>query len=51
MTKKGKIYLSRKDIRKLMVRIFVEKNSINLHLKLLDIPNFFWEKYGVGAII
>ena len=42
MAKKGKIYLSRKSIRKLMGKIFVERNSINLHLKLLDTPNFFW---------
>lgn len=42
MASKGKIYLSRKAIRKLMGRIFVERNSINLHLKLLETPNFFW---------
>ena len=42
MAQKGKIHLSRKAIRKLMGRIFVERNSINLHLRLLDIPNFFW---------
>jgi uncharacterized Rmd1/YagE family protein len=43
MARKGKIHLSRKAIRKLMGRIFVERNSINLHLRLLDTPNFFWE--------
>jgi uncharacterized Rmd1/YagE family protein len=42
MAQKGKIHLSRKGIRKLMGKIFVERNSINLHLKLLDTPNFFW---------
>ncbi len=43
MARKGKIHLSSKAIRKLMGRIFVERNSINLHLKLLDTPNFFWD--------
>jgi uncharacterized Rmd1/YagE family protein len=42
MARKGKIHLSRKAILKLMGRIFVERNSINLHLRLLDTPNFFW---------
>lgn len=43
MARKGKIQLSRKAIRKLMGRIFVERNSINLYLRLLDTPNFFWD--------
>jgi uncharacterized Rmd1/YagE family protein len=43
MARKGKIALSRKAIRKLMGKIFVERNSINLHLKLLEAPNFFWD--------
>lgn len=42
MADKGKIHLSRKQMRKLMGRIFVERNSINLHLKLMDTPSFFW---------
>lgn len=39
----GRIPLSRKEIRKLMGKIFIERSSINLHLEFLDIPTFFWE--------
>lgn len=47
---KGKILLSRKQIRKLMGRIFIDRNSINLHLDLLDVPNFFWNEPELEAI-
>lgn len=39
----GTINLSRGETRKLMGRIFIDRSSINLHLKLLDVPNFFWD--------
>ncbi len=39
----GKISLSRKEIRKKMGQLFIERNSINLHLDVLDTPEFFWE--------
>lgn len=42
MATRGNIHLSRLSIRKLMGRIFVDRTSINLHLELLDAPNFFW---------
>lgn len=38
----GKIALSRKDIRHLMGKILLDRNSINLHLELLYTPKFFW---------
>jgi len=40
---KGKIFLSRKEIRKKMGKLFIERNSINMHLDVLDAPEFFWE--------
>lgn len=43
LANKGKITLSRKEIRKKMGELFIERNSINLHLDVLDTPEFFWD--------
>lgn len=43
LAKLGKVNLSRRATRKLIGRIFVERTSINLHLDLMEAPNFFWE--------
>ncbi len=43
LAKYGKISLSRNQIRKKMGQLFIERNSINLHLDVLDQPEFFWE--------
>lgn len=43
LAKRGKIPLSRKEIRKKMGELFIERNSITLHVDVLDIPEFFWE--------
>lgn len=40
----GKISLPAKEIRKIMGKIFIDRNYINLYIELLDTPNFFWEK-------
>lgn len=40
---KGNISLSRKAISKKMGELFIERNTINLHTEILDIPEFFWE--------
>jgi uncharacterized Rmd1/YagE family protein len=40
---KGKIPLSRKEIRKKMGALFLDRSSINLHSDVLDTPEFFWE--------
>jgi len=40
---KGKISLSRKEIRRKMGELFVERSSINLHVDVLDVPEIFWE--------
>jgi uncharacterized Rmd1/YagE family protein len=39
----GSVQLSRKDIRRMMGRLFIDRSSINLHQELLDTPEFFWE--------
>ena len=43
LARQGSIKLSRKDIRKMMGRLFIDRSSINLHQELLDTPEFFWE--------
>lgn len=40
---KGKILLSRREIRKKTGQLFIERSSINLHLDVLDTPEIFWE--------
>lgn len=40
---KGKIPLSKKEIRKKMGELFIERSSINFHLDILDVPEYFWE--------
>lgn len=39
----GKISLSRREIRRKMGQLFIERNSINLHMEVLDTPEFFWD--------
>lgn len=43
LAKYGKISLSRKEIRKKMGALFIERNSINLLLDVLETPEFFWD--------
>lgn len=43
LAKQGRIPLSRKEIRRKMGELFIERNSINLHADVLDTPEFFWE--------
>lgn len=43
LMKKGKISLSRNEIRKKMGELFVERSTITLHVDALDLPDFFWE--------
>jgi uncharacterized Rmd1/YagE family protein len=43
LAQQGSIELSRKDIRRMMGRLFIDRSSINLHQELLDTPEFFWE--------
>ncbi len=43
LAREGKISLSRRAIRRKMGDLFLERSSINLHLDVLDSPDFFWE--------
>lgn len=43
LAKRGRISLSKREIRKKMGELFIERNSVNLHFDVLDIPEFFWE--------
>lgn len=43
LAKRGKIPLSRKEIRKKMGALFIDRSSINLYVDVLDTPEFFWE--------
>ncbi|MCE5294765.1 MAG: RMD1 family protein [Chlamydiales bacterium] len=40
---RGKIPLSKKEIRKKMGELFLERSSVNLHFDILDTPEFFWD--------
>lgn len=44
LAKKGKISLSRKKISQKIGALCAERNSINLHSDILDIPEFFWRR-------
>lgn len=39
----GKVPLSKQEIRKKMGELFLERNSVNLHSDILDVPEFFWD--------
>ncbi|MFN4173975.1 MAG: RMD1 family protein [Parachlamydiaceae bacterium] len=43
LVEKGRISLSRKEIRQKMGELFVERSTINLHVDALDLPEFFWD--------
>lgn len=43
LARHGAIVLSRREIRRMMGQLFLERNSINLQCDVLDVPEFFWE--------
>lgn len=43
LAKYGKISLSRREIRRKMGELFLERNSINVHVNVLDTPELFWD--------
>ena len=43
LASQGKIHLSKKEIRKKMGELFLERSYVNLHFEILDVPEFFWE--------
>jgi uncharacterized Rmd1/YagE family protein len=47
---KGRIPLSKREIRKKMGELFIERSSVNLHSDILDIPEFFWDHSEVEPL-
>lgn len=43
LARKGKIFLSRKEISQKIGELFIDRSSVNLHSDILDEPEFFWE--------
>jgi len=43
LARKGKIFLSRKEISQKIGELFIDRSSVNLHSDMLDEPEFFWE--------
>jgi uncharacterized Rmd1/YagE family protein len=43
LSRRGKIVLSRKEMRKMIGQLFLERNSINLQCDMLGTPDYFWE--------
>ena len=43
LAKRGRIPLSKREIRRKMGELFLERNSVNLHADVLDTPEFFWD--------
>lgn len=43
LASKGRIPLSKKEIRRKMGELFLERSSVNLHFDILDTPEFFWD--------
>lgn len=39
----GRIPLSRKEMRKKIGELFLERSLVNMHLDILDTPEYFWE--------
>lgn len=43
LARRGKIPLSRREIRRKMGELFLERSSITLHVNVLDTPELFWD--------
>lgn len=43
LSQRGRISLSRREISKRIGSLFIERNSINLHSDILDVPGYFWD--------
>lgn len=43
LARQGRITLSRREIRRKMGELFLERNSISLHVNVLDTPELFWD--------
>jgi uncharacterized Rmd1/YagE family protein len=43
LAKEGGIQMSSKDISRIIGDLFIQRNSVNLHTDILNMPDFFWE--------
>lgn len=43
LARKGKIFLSRKQISQRIGALFIDRSSVNLYSDMLDEPEFFWD--------
>lgn len=43
LARHGKIPLSRREIRRTMGKMFLERNAVILHVNVLDTPELFWD--------
>jgi uncharacterized Rmd1/YagE family protein len=50
LASRGRIPLSKNEIRKKMGELFLERSYINLHSDILDVPEFFWEHAEVEPL-
>lgn len=46
MAKYGKVNMSRRQVAKLMGKVFLQKSAVNLLSTVLDTPEFFWAGRG-----
>jgi uncharacterized Rmd1/YagE family protein len=44
LAEKGKIALPKRKLSQKLGELFAERNSVNLHTDILDIPEFFWRR-------
>ena len=47
---RGRVPLSKREIRKKMGELFIERSSVNLHSDILDVPEFFWDHSEVEPL-
>jgi uncharacterized Rmd1/YagE family protein len=47
---RGRVPLSKNEIRKKMGELFIERSSVNLHTDILDVPEFFWDHSEVEPL-
>jgi uncharacterized Rmd1/YagE family protein len=50
LASRGRIPLSKCEIRKKMGELFIERSHVNLHSDILDVPEFFWEHSEVEPL-
>jgi len=46
----GKIRMSRLEISQLIGDLFIQRNSVNLHTDVLDVPDWFWENSQIEPL-